>query len=83
MVGIFTGIARLQDKFYKSLSAFISRFVIGQKLLASFKKLQLYRVLSSTDRISSLDIFRAVALWNAGGRSLFCHFRTPGRRFAD
>src|SRR5665647_1287214 len=62
MVGIFTGIARLQDKFYKALSAFISRFVIGQTLLASFKKLQLYRVLSSTDRISSLDIFRAVAI---------------------
>ena len=62
MVGIFTGIARLQDKYYKALSAFISRYTIGQKLLANFKKLQLYRVLSSTDRISSLDIFRAVAI---------------------
>jgi peptidoglycan/LPS O-acetylase OafA/YrhL len=59
---IFTGITRVQDKFYTALSAFISRFVMGQTILASFKKLQLYRVLSSTDRISSLDIFRAVAI---------------------
>ena len=38
MVQIFAGITRLQDKFYKFLSGFISRFVIGQKLLAYIPK---------------------------------------------
>jgi peptidoglycan/LPS O-acetylase OafA/YrhL len=62
MIQILAGITRLQDKYYKFLSAFIGRFVIGQNLLAAFRKLQLYKILSSTDRISSLDIFRAIAI---------------------
>jgi peptidoglycan/LPS O-acetylase OafA/YrhL len=70
MVQLLTVIARLQDKFYKFLSALISCTSAGKYVLASFQKLQLYKILSSSDRISSLDIFRAIAIVVV----LFYHF---------
>lgn len=55
-------IAPIQIKFYSWLSSFLSNFLIGRIFKNAIKKVDLYKVLKDDDRISSLDVFRALAI---------------------
>jgi peptidoglycan/LPS O-acetylase OafA/YrhL len=56
-------IAPVQVKFYNRLSLILSNFLVGRLLKAGIKKLDLYKILKDDERISSLDIFRALAIF--------------------
>jgi peptidoglycan/LPS O-acetylase OafA/YrhL len=56
-------LAPVQEKFYTNLSAFLSRFRLGRLFKNGFRKIDLYKVLKADDRISSLDVFRALAIF--------------------
>jgi peptidoglycan/LPS O-acetylase OafA/YrhL len=55
-------ISPVQEKFYQRISIILSSFLIGRWFKALIKKVDLYKVLKDDERISSLDIFRALAI---------------------
>ena len=70
MTFIITFLSRLSGKFYSRLSSLLSCTLLGKWIVKEINRFKFIQVIKSSDRISSLDIFRALAIIGV----IFYHF---------